>query len=169
MRIKRRYHNTLNGYLNWVKDDFLRPEFRFDEYGDSAAQAMFKWETHGFALPSHTSEPDLLAKYVQGKTSRDFYVKNWRDDCKQENAVAEEFLYSLGLNEVEFKSVFGREPDPMVLFQLDMLPEFLRLTENTTDSVCRFIRHATAQAIIDGSQMHEMISEMDACVVANSW
>lgn len=124
MRVPRKYVNTLTHYLNWITDDFLRPKYAYDAAGFSAAEAMLRWETYGENLPSHTSEPELLAKYVQGKTSRDFYIKNWRDDCKERQAYPEEFLYTLGFSQ-EFQSVFGRKPDPVILFQLGMVCEFM--------------------------------------------
>ena len=129
MRVKQKYINVLTRYLRWVADDFLRPKFSYDPNGMSAAEAMLRWETHGEALPESTSEPDLLAKYVQGKTSRDFYIENWREDWKQGQACPEEFLYTLGFDEQEFRSVFGREPDAYALFNLGMRDEFLRFTE----------------------------------------
>jgi hypothetical protein len=140
MKVKPKYRNALTRYLEWIADDFLRPKFQYDEGGLPAAEAMLQWETHGKALPEASSEPDLLAKYVQGKTSRDFYIKNWRDDCKQGQAYPEEFLYTLGFNEDEFRSVFGREPDPMTLFNLGMQREFMRLTEGCKDPVIEFLR-----------------------------
>jgi hypothetical protein len=129
MRVKQKYRNTLSRYLNWITSDFLRPKFELDESGISAAEAMLQWETYGQKLPLSSSEPEQLALYVQGKTSRDFYIDNWREDVKQGQAVPEEFLYSLGLDEQEFKSVFSREPDPFALFLLGMRHEFLRFTE----------------------------------------
>jgi hypothetical protein len=146
MRVKQKYKNTLAKYLTWVKDDFLRPKFLFDETGISAAEAMLEWETYGKPLPSHTSEPDLLALYVQGKTSRDFYIENWREDCREKQAWPEEFLYTLGFNELEFRSVFGREPDPMTLLNFKMVDEMLRLTEGSTDDYVKFLR-AVAQRV----------------------
>ena len=140
MKIKQKYRNTLTRYLEWITDDFLRPKFGLDENGISAAEAMLRWETYGEKLPEASSEPDLLAKYVQGKTSRDFYIKNWKDDCKMEQACPEEFLYTLGFSEVEFRSVFGREPNAMVLFNLGMHKEFMRFTEGSTDPVVNFLR-----------------------------
>jgi hypothetical protein len=142
MRVKKKYQNTLAKYLTWVKDDFLRPKFQFDENGISAAEAMLEWETYGKALPSHTSEPDLLALYVQGKTSRDFYIENWREDCRSGQAWPEEFLYTLGFNEHEFRSVFGREPNPVTLLDFHMVDELLRLTEGSTDPYLGFLRSA---------------------------
>ena len=146
MRVKKKYQNTLTRYLNWVKDDFLRPKFQYEESGISAAEAMLEWETYGKALPSHTSEPDLLALYVQGKTSRDFYIENWREDCRERQAWPEEFLYSLGFDEHEFRGVFKRDPDPMTLLDLWMVDEMLRLTEGSTDPYVGFLR-AVAQRI----------------------
>jgi len=129
VRIKPKYRNTLTHYLEWITDDFLRPKFEYDEAGQTAEEAMFMWETHGQALPKGCKEPDLLAKYVQGKTSRDFYIKNWREDIKQGQAWPEEFLFTLGFDESEFRSVFGRDPEPMTVLYLGMGWEFLKLTE----------------------------------------
>ena len=129
MRVKQKYLNVLNRYLEWVTNDFLRPKFEYDENGMSAAESMLRWETYGEALPTHTSEPDLLAKYVQGKTSRDFYITNWKEDVRNQWLYPEELLYTLGFNEVEFRSVFGREPNPLILIEFKMLDEFMRLTE----------------------------------------
>jgi hypothetical protein len=140
MRVKQKYKNTLAKYLTWVKDDFLRPKFLFDENGIGAAEAMLEWETYGKALPACTSEPDLLALYVQGKTSRDFYIENWREDCKTGQAWPEEFLYTLGFNEHEFRSVFGREPNVTTLLYFKMVDEVLQLTEGTTDPYTLFLR-----------------------------
>lgn len=142
MRVKQKYQNALNHYLEWITDDFLRPKFGYDENGLSAAEAMLRWETYGEALPTHSSEPDLLARYVQGKTSRDFYIKNWKEDCKNEWLHPEELLYTLGFNDTEFRSVFGREPDPLTLLSFHMIPEFMKLTEKTADPVLGFIRMA---------------------------
>jgi hypothetical protein len=150
MRVKQKYKNTLAKYLSWVKDDFLRPKFQYDESGISAAEAMLEWETYGKALPSHSSEPDLLALYVQGKTSRDFYIENWREDCRNQQAWPEEFLYTLGFTEHEFRSVFGREPNAVTLFNFNMVDEVLRLTEDSTDPYCLFLR-AAAQKIKERS------------------
>lgn len=140
MRVKRKYQNALDHYLLWVASDFLRPHFGYDESGISAAEAMLRWETYGEKLPLVTSEPELLALYVQGKTSRDYYISNWRDDVKTGQALAEEFLYTLGFDEQEFRSVFGREPDHWILICLKMPREFLRLTKDDTDSLTIFRR-----------------------------
>jgi hypothetical protein len=133
MRVKQKYQNALTHYLEWITDDFLRPKFVYDENGMSAAESMLRWETYGEALPTHSSEPELLAKYVQGKTSRDFYIKNWKEDVRNQWLHPEELLYTLGFNESEFRSVFGREPDPYTLINFKMVDEFLRLTEKVTD------------------------------------
>lgn len=142
MRVKAKYQNALTHYLEWITDNFLRPKFEYDENGISAAEAMLKWETHGQDLPIASSEPNLLAKYVQGKTSRDFYIKNWKEDIRNEWLHSEELLYTLGFNEVEFKSVFGREPNPLILFHFDMFKEFMRYTEGRTESYIKFLRLA---------------------------
>ena len=142
MKVKQKYRNALNHYLEWITDDFLRPKFEHDPDGIAADEAMLRWETYGEALPGASKEPELLAKYVQGKTSRDFYIKNWKEDVKQGQAWPEEFLYTLGFNEVEFNSVFGREPEPMTVFALGMRVEFVRLTKNRTEPMMRFLRAA---------------------------
>ena len=149
MRIKQKYLNALNHYLEWITNDFLRPKFGYDENGMSAAESMLRWETYGESLPTHSSEPDLLAKYVQGKTSRDFYIKNWKEDVRNQWICAEELLYTLGFNEVEFRSVFGREPDPFTLIMFSMFDEFRRLTEKDTDSYTMFLK-ACVERITNG-------------------
>lgn len=142
MRVKQKYKNTLTRYLEWVASDFLRPKFGHDPTGLSAAEAMLQWETHGIQLPESSSEPDLLAKYVQGKTSRDFYITNWKEDCKDNHCLPEEFLYTLGFDEIEFRSVFGRIPDPIMVLNLGMTKEFMRLTEATTEPIILYMRAA---------------------------
>jgi hypothetical protein len=140
MRIKQKYQNALTHYLEWITNDFLRPKFGYDANGLSAAECMLRWETYGEALPTHSSEPELLAKYVQGKTSRDFHIKNWKEDVRNQWLHPEELLYTLGFNEVEFLSVFGREPNPLILLEFEMLPELSRLIEKKTDSLSEFLR-----------------------------
>jgi hypothetical protein len=140
VKVKQKYRNTLAHYLEWITDDFLRPKFKYDGGGLSAAEIMLRWETYGEALPESSSEPDLLAKYVQGKTSRDFYIKNWKEDVKNGWLHPEELLYTLGFNEVEFRSVFGRDPDPLILIEFKTVDEFLRLTEGNTDGHIGFLR-----------------------------
>lgn len=151
MRVKQKYKNTLNKYLEWVKDDFLRPKYKLDPDGMTAAEAMLRWETYGESLPVGCQEPELLAVYVQGKTCRDFYIKNWRDDCKESMAYPEEFLYTLGFDEVEFRSVFGRAPEPMSLFNLGMIEEFLRFTQGSTEPTINFLRDTLTKLKGNGS------------------
>lgn len=140
MRVKRKYLNTLESYLRWITDDFLRPKYQFDANGISAAEAMLRWETYGEALPTHSSEPEMLAKYVQGKTSRDFYIKSWKDGIKAGDFLAEEFLGTLGMDEKEFRSVFGREPDPKKVLLLQTIEEVLKDDMSKTCSHEEFTR-----------------------------
>jgi hypothetical protein len=67
------------------------------------------WEARG-SKPVSSCEPNLLADYVQGKRSRDWHITEWKEGCRSGEFYPEEFLGSLGMDEQEFKSVFGHPP-----------------------------------------------------------
>lgn len=106
-RIKAKYLKRLECYLMWRTGNLFRQTFDFDPNGVTAAEAMCAWESEGTPLPSATSEPELLADFVQGKKSRDWHITEWRLAVKQGLFKPEEFAGCLGLDEKEFQSAFA--------------------------------------------------------------
>lgn len=106
--IKQKYLRTLEGYLEWRGSGiFLRPkELPLDEAAPTAAESMKRWESEGKETGA-TSEPELLASYIQGKKSRDWHISEWKDGIRMELFDAEEFLGTLGCNRQNFESIFG--------------------------------------------------------------
>lgn len=107
-RLSKKYAKTLENYLKWRVDNFLRVPMPFAMDGPSAAEAMFNWETHG-KPPTHSSEPDLLADYMQGKKSRDWHITEWKSGVKMGYFEPKEFLGCLGLEDKDWKRVFGND------------------------------------------------------------
>lgn len=110
MNIKKKYMDTLNGYLQWIPSDsvFMRPAaLPYDENGLSAAAWMKMWESTGKIAPI-TSEPELLQRYHQGKVCRDWHITEWKEGVRMHLFVPEEFVGSLGCTADNFESIFGK-------------------------------------------------------------
>lgn len=106
MKVSRKYNSTLERYLLWRVGSFLRPqELPFDEQGPSAASVMFNWESNGIK-PTTTSEPAILADYMQGKTSRDWHITEWKEGVAHGYFFPYEFFGCLGFDQSEFEKVF---------------------------------------------------------------
>jgi hypothetical protein len=126
---------VLDDYLLW-KDDlvFMRPmNIQCSAGAPSAQQAMQDWEFVGVHAASDrdvpalwSSEPELLADYVQGKRCREFTIKNWKEDTIY-NGIhfiegdgrdigslfwPEEFIGTSGLTAENFESIMGVPPNP---------------------------------------------------------
>lgn len=116
VKLKAKYLLRLASYFHWCNGDFmLAAEMKLDENGPTPEEAMFLWESKGIK-PDGCTDPGLLARFVQGKTSRDFHVTEWRRGCSQKLFIPEEFFGCLGLRSAEeFKGIFGREPDVKAL------------------------------------------------------
>lgn len=115
MRISKKYKRRLNNYLLWRSGDFLRPQVGFSEDSPCAAESMLRWESKGDSRPTVSSEPGLLADYIQGKMSRDWHITEWLEGWNKGLFLAEEFLGVLGMTTEEFVRVFQREPQPETL------------------------------------------------------
>lgn len=104
-----KYRKTLSDYLLWRQEGniFLRPAFDFDPVGITAEQAIKRWESEGKPLPASTSEPDLLADYVQGKLSRDWHISEWRNGIKEGLFEVEEFIGSLGCTKDNYQKLLA--------------------------------------------------------------
>lgn len=107
-----KYVKRLENYIQWIpkESDLFKQEFIFSENGSSAYDIMLDWESNGVQLPKYTSQPELLSKYVQGKKSRDFHIKEWKQAVKSLYFKSEEFKDSLGCkdNEKEFRNIFNQ-------------------------------------------------------------
>lgn len=68
---------------------------------------MLAWESKG-VKPDRCKDPVLLSDYMQGKTSRDWHITEWRDGVKQGLFLPQEFVGTLGMTEDDLKSVFGK-------------------------------------------------------------
>jgi hypothetical protein len=68
---------------------------------------MLRWESGG-VQPDRCSDPSLLSDYMQGKTSRDWHVTEWRSGVKSGLFRPEEFVGTLGMSEGDVESVFGK-------------------------------------------------------------
>lgn len=111
MRIPRHYDTTLAKYLKYRTGGFLRPsEVPFSESAPDAKTCMFAWETHGHT-PAVTSEPSLLADYIEGKKSRDWHISEWRSGVTDGYLTPIELLGTLGVDEAEFYGIFGHQSD----------------------------------------------------------
>lgn len=122
-----RYKKTLDNYLKWCGDsNFLRPSAVPAGSTLSAAQAMRDSETYG-VCPQQCVEPELLARYLQGKACREFHITEWKapsirmGNWGEETALfyPEEFLGTLGMDRETFKFVWGREPNDALIAYLD--------------------------------------------------
>lgn len=110
--IRTKYKRVLEGYLRWIGEDsvFMRPvEISRDPTGPSAAEWMKDWESRGLESLT-TSEPELLARYQQGKRCRDWHISEWKQGVREGLFIAEEFIGTLGMDEENFASVFGHAP-----------------------------------------------------------
>lgn len=95
-----RYQKRLHNYLLWRVGDFLRPaEIPYDSSGPSAEVAMCDWESRGIE-PIVSSNPSLLANFIQGKRSRDWHISEWRLGIKEGLFKPEEFVGSLGCDSI---------------------------------------------------------------------
>ena len=114
--VKAKYQRTLKGYLRWAGEgSFLRPPLvESSVAGPSAAVCMKRWESEGI-VPTCSSEPELLARYAQGKVNRDWHITEWKDGIRMGLFVAEEFIGTLGCDKDNFTSIFGRAIRPAVL------------------------------------------------------
>lgn len=109
MKVSKNYRKTLGGYFRWLPQDgsiIFRPNFESIPDGPSADEVMLAWESNGVPLPKGCREPDLLADYVQGKTSRDFHIDMWRQDVPRMFHWSE-FIGTFGLTEIECRKIFG--------------------------------------------------------------
>ena len=124
-KVRERYQKVLDRYLKWIPEEsimFLPNSITYEPSAPAALICMFAWETHGVRC-LETCEPALLARYIQGKKSRDWHISEWlsciirRGNPKEEMALfyPEEFLGVLGMDTQEFVSVFEREPDESIL------------------------------------------------------
>lgn len=64
----------------------------------------------------------VLGSYQHGKASREWHIKEWKQDIADHLVWPEEFLDTLGVNKNNFASIFGREPitellDAFTLFE----------------------------------------------------
>ena len=127
------YKQQLDGYLSWAAESgvFFRPKnIAYANNDLTAHQAMQDWERAGVTeldspeLPCGAcEEPDLLARYVQGKRCREFQIEQWKADTQhfiEGNGrdigplfFPEEFVYRF--TDKEFRALFGRDPDPDLL------------------------------------------------------
>jgi hypothetical protein len=102
MKIKHKYLLILQTYLRWGedKDNLFLPELiEYNSEGLSSEVIMYQYESLGIKIPKTCSNPLLLAKYIQGKTLRDFFIAQWIKDIKEGLAFKQEFypmLYELG-------------------------------------------------------------------------
>ena len=109
-RVTPKYRQTLEGYLRWTGSEtnvLFRPTFELDPMGPTAADAMRDWESHGTPLPVGCAEPVLLARYVQGKVSRDWHISEWRLGVRDELFFPSEFVGTFGLTVPEVEHLFG--------------------------------------------------------------
>lgn len=121
MSKRTKYQRVLDGYLRWIGTCgvFLRGKsLPQNDDAPDAYDCMKRWESEGIR-PVSTSEPELLADYVQGKTLRDWHISEWKDGIRQDLFWAEEFLGTLGVDESNFPSIFGHAPDPYRLKRLN--------------------------------------------------
>ena len=108
-RPTRRYYNRLEEYLRWIPQgsDFLSVPVEVAVPGGvSAAEAMCSEESTGRDLPC--AEPGLLAQYRQGKRLRDWHITEWRAGVGAGLFWPFEFIGTLGCDEHNAGSIFGR-------------------------------------------------------------
>jgi hypothetical protein len=86
--MKPKYKRTLSKYIRWIEineldlesteqghSNFLKPELvTLDINGLFANEIMYNWESLGIIKPNTCSNPDLLTRYIQGKTLRNWYI-----------------------------------------------------------------------------------------------
>lgn len=53
----------------------------------------------------------VLDSYAHGKASREWHIKNWKEGIEKKLFFPEEFIGTLGCNEDNFESIFGRKID----------------------------------------------------------
>lgn len=112
--MKPKYKRTLNKYIKWTEINLLdledtestepintfKPELlTLDINGLYADKIMYNWESLGITMPNTCSNPELLARYIQGKTLRDWHVTEWKVGIEEGLFNKEEFyslLISLG-------------------------------------------------------------------------
>ena len=106
--VSKKYLNTLEQYLRWKPEGVLfRPTFGLDATGKTAAESMQAWESTGTPLPTNSSEPELLADYVQAKRSRDWHISEWRQGVKEGFIAPYELIGTFGLTWPEVKKLLG--------------------------------------------------------------
>lgn len=76
---------------------------------------MFEWDSLGYNPSRRCSDPNKLSDYVQGKKCRDWHITEWKSGIEDGLFIPEEFLGTLGCNEKEFESIFGRKPRKNIL------------------------------------------------------
>lgn len=121
MRISEKYRKRLNNYLAWIPkgglDGIPFKRFTVMPAGMTAEELMMasesgtKWTPTDGRVVDSEKELELLNRYIEGKTSRDWHISEWLNSVKMGYAVAEEFLGTLGMDAEEFRSVFAREPN----------------------------------------------------------
>lgn len=110
-KVKPKYQRVLDGYLSWIPEGslfLLPPPIAFSPDGPTAALWMKLWESEGNSNPT-TCEPDLLRRYQQGKTNRDWHISEWKEGVSMNLFVPEEFVGTLGCTADNFQTIFGRQ------------------------------------------------------------
>lgn len=111
-KVKSKYQLVLSRYLLWANDSdnlFLPTLVEQNPNGLTPDIIMRDWESQGVKIPASCTDPLLLARYIQGKTLRDWHITEWRNGVKEGIMFKEEFtddLLSKGENpDLIFKGV----------------------------------------------------------------
>jgi hypothetical protein len=124
VKVSRKYRAILDVYLEWegvttpatgTFQEATKPVTRISdaENGLSAAEALCIWESRGKPSSVIPEEAALLARYVQGKSQRDWWTKEIGWWNKNSVYSPEEFLRFLG--PLPFIDLFGRGPIPRLV------------------------------------------------------
>jgi hypothetical protein len=98
-KIKPKYQAVLDRYLAWTIgcDNLFMPIplLKEDPNALQPEVIMRDWESQGIKIPDSCTDPLLLARYIQGKTLRDWHITEWRNGVKEGFMFKEEFIENL--------------------------------------------------------------------------
>ena len=119
MKISQKYLSILGTYLEWEnvstpasgtfqESSKQLPQIGIADDGLSAAEAICVWESTGKSCCVIPQESGLLARYLHGKSQRDWWTREIGWWNKNGSYFPEEFLALLG--PLPFIELFGRDP-----------------------------------------------------------
>lgn len=109
-KVKPKYQSVLTRYLTWTVESsnlFLPTLIHQNDNALPPEVIMRDWESQGVRIPDSCSDPLLLARYIQGKTLRDWHITEWRNGVREGIMFKEEFTEDL----------LAKGEDPEVIFK----------------------------------------------------